>query len=148
MTIDPYTSQQQILAHYRANLPAFIEVFEGGVPDGKAIPLDANGKIMPHLVVAFAGLTKPSRGVNGIIGATEDSFLQGFSTYAIAGDDDAARQVHSVAWGKIIGFEPTNCGEVSPAFFAGIGEISTLGQPTRYSAAQSYRYLINPENAN
>lgn len=143
MTIDPYTSQQQILAHYRANLPAFIDVFEGGVPDGKAIPLDAKGKIKPHLVVAFAGLTKPARKVNGIIGVTQDSFLQGFSTYAIAGDDDAARQLHSMAFGKIAGFEPTNCGEVGPAFFAGIGAISTLGQPTRYSATQAYRYLIN-----
>lgn len=142
MTINPYPSQQEILAEFRT-LP-FIEIFEAGVPDGKAIPLDANGKIKPHLVVAFAGLTKPPRKVNGIFGATEDSFIQGFSTYAIAGDDDAARQVHSIAWGKIIGFEPEHCGEVSPAFFAGIGEISTLGQPTRYSAAQSYRYLINP----
>lgn len=144
MTIDPYISQQQILAHYRSTLPNFIEVFEGGVPDGEAIPMDTNAKIKPHLVVAFAGLTKPPKRVNGIIGATEDSFIQGFSTYAIAGDDDAARQLHSVAWGKIIGFEPTNCGEVGPAFFAGIGMISTLGQPTRFSATQSYRYLINP----
>jgi len=144
MTVNPYPSQQEILAHYRATLPPFVEVFEGGVPDGKAIPLDANAKIKPHLVVAFAGLTKPPRRVNGIIGATEDSFIQGFSTYAIAGDDDAARQLHSMGWGAIIGFEPVNCGEVAPAFFAGIGEISTLGQPTRFSATQSYRYLINP----
>lgn len=144
MTVNPYPSQQEILAHYRATLPSFITVFEGGVPDNAAIPMDANGKIKPHLVVAFAGLTRPPKRVNGIIGATEDSFVQGFSTYAIAGDDDAARQLHNVAWGTIIGFEPVNCGEVQPAFFAGIGEISTLGQPSRYSATQSYRYLINP----
>jgi hypothetical protein len=142
MTINPYTSQQEILAEFRT-IP-FIEVFEGSVPDGEAIPMDAYGKIKPHLVVAFAGLTLPPKRVNGIIGATEDSFIQGFSTYGIAGDDDAARQVHSIAWGKIVGFEPEHCGEVGPAFFAGIGEISTLGQPTRFSATQSYRYLINP----
>lgn len=142
MTINPYISQQEILAEFRT-IP-YIEVFEGGVPDNKAIPLDANGKIKPHLVVAFAGLTKPPNKYNGIISATEDSFIQGFSVYGIAGDDDAARQVHSIGWGKIVGFEPTHCGEVGPAFFAGIGEISTLGQPTRFSATQSYRYLINP----
>lgn len=142
MTVNPYPSQQQIIAHFRT-IP-YVEVFEGGVPDGKAIPLDANGRIKPHLVVAFAGLTKPPKKTNGIIGAAEDSFIQGLSTYAIAGDDDAARRLHGIALGKILGFEPTNCGEVSPAFFGGIGEISSLAQPTRYSAAQSYRYLINP----
>lgn len=144
MTVNPYTSQQEILAYFRNFLPSHIKVFEGSVPDDKAIPLDANGKIRPHLVVNFAGLTKPARKVNGIQGAQFDSFIQGLSTHAIAGDDDAARQVHSLAWGVILGFEPTNCGEVSPNFFAGMGEISTLGQPTRFSAVQSYRYLVNP----
>ena len=144
MTVNPYISQQEILAHFRATLPSFIEVFEGSVPDGEAIPLDPKGKIKPHLVVNFAGLTKPAKKVNGIQGAQFDSFLQGLSTHAIAGDDDAARQVHSLAWGVILGFEPAHCGEVGPAFFAGVGEISTLGQPTRFSAVQSYRYLINP----
>ena len=144
MTVNPYTSQQQILAHFRSTLPAFVEVFEGSVPDGEAISLDANGKIKPHLVVNFAGLTRPPKKVNGIQGAQFDSFIQGLSTHGIAGDDDAARQVHSLAWGSILGFMPTNCGEVSPAFFAGVGEISTLGQPTRFSAVQSYRYLVNP----
>lgn len=144
MTVNPYISQQEIVAHFKANLPPFLELHEGSVPDGEAIPLDANGKIKPHLVINFAGLTKPAKKVNGIQGAQFDSFLQGFSTHGIAGDDDAARQVHSIAWGIILGFEPVNCGEVSPAFFAGVGMISTLSQPTRFSAVQSYRYLINP----
>jgi hypothetical protein len=144
MTVNPYISQQEVLAKFRATLPDFLEVFEGSVPDGEAIPLDANGKIKPHLVVNWAGLTNPPKRVNGIQGAREDSFLQGFSTHAIAGDDDAARQVHSMGWDAILGFEPLHCGEVSPAFFAGVGLISTLSQPTRFSAVQSYRYLINP----
>lgn len=142
MTLNPYTSQQEILARFRT-LPAHIEVFEGSVPDGEAIPMTGS-KIAPHLVVNFAGLTRPAKKVNGIQGAQWDSFIQGFSTHAIAGDDDAARQLHSLAWGIIIGFEASHCGEVAPAFFAGVGEISTLGQPTRFSAVQSYRYLANP----
>lgn len=141
MTIDPYVSQQEILTYFRTL--SHVLVFEGGVPDGEALPMTPSGKIAPHLVVNFAGLTEPPKGTNGIVGATYDSFLQGFSTHAIGGDDDAARQVHSIAWKKILGFTPVGCGEIRPAFFAGVGQISSLGQPTRFSAVQSYKYLIN-----
>lgn len=140
MTVNPFLSQQQILARFR--LLTTIPIFEGNVPDGEAIPMTGT-KIKPHLVINFAGLTDPPKRVNGITGAADDSFMQTFSTHAIAGDDNAARAVHSIGWGQILGFIPDHCGEIRPAFFAGVGEISSLSQPTRFSAVQSYKYLIN-----
>lgn len=142
MTINPYPSKKEIIALLKT-IP-FIEVLQGGVPDGNAIPLTSTGKIKPHLVVNWGGLIKPPKRVNGIQGASFDSFIQSFSTHAIAGDDDAAQQLHNLGWQKLAGFEPVGCGEVGPQFFAGIGEISSLSQPTRYSAVQAYKYLINP----
>ncbi len=141
MTVNPYAVQQEVLAFLRT-LPN-LQVFEGGVPDKDAIPLTPSGKIAPHVVVNFAGLTEPPKKHNGIQGAKFDSFLQGFSTHAIAGDDDAARQAHNIVLMKLLGFTPFGCGEIRPAFFAGVGEISSLGQPTRYSAVQSFKFLIN-----
>lgn len=142
MTINPFPSQQEIITLLKT-IPNIL-VFEGSVPDGTSIPLTPTGKIKPHLVVNFAGLTEPPKKTNGITGAADDSFTQGFSTHAIAGDDNAARQVHSLGLQVLLGFMPTHCGEVRPAFFAGMGQISSLSQPTRYSAVQSYKYLINP----
>lgn len=142
MSIDPYIAFKEVVAH--AKTIPHIEVLSGGVPDGLALPLDAQGRVKPHLVLAFAGVTEPHNGTNGITGAGDDSFLQGFSTHGIAGDDDAAFQVHSIALKKLLGFVPTGCGEIRPAFFAGIGQISSLSQPTRYSAVQSFKFLINP----
>jgi len=49
-----------------------------------------------------------------------------------------------MAMGAVLGFRATGCGEIRPAFFAGVGEISSLSSPTRYSAVQAMRYLINP----
>lgn len=141
MTVNPYATQQEILDFLRT-MP-FILFFEGDVPDAESLPLDAQGRIKPHVVVNFAGLTEPSPKVNGITGAQDDSFLQGFSTHAIAGDDDAARQVHNAVLMKLLGFAAYGCGEIRPAFFAGVGQISSLGQPSRFSAVQSYKYLIN-----
>lgn len=141
MTVNPYLAEQEILAKFRT-IP-HIEVFEGNVPDGDAIPMTADGRVKPHLVVDFAGLIRPPKRYNGIMGATLDSYLQSLSTHAIAGDQDAARQLNSIALMTILGFQPGNCGEVAPQFFAGVGQISSLSQPTRFSAVQSYRYLIN-----
>lgn len=141
MTVNPYASQQEILEFLRTT--PYLLVEEGIIPDGEAIPKDAQGRIRPHVVVNFAGLTEPPKRVNGITGAQDDSFIQGFSTHAIAGDDDAARQVHNMVLMKLLGFTPYGCGEIRPAFFAGMGEIASLGQPTRLSAVQSYKYLIN-----
>lgn len=141
MTVNPYATHQEILAFLRTT--PYLLVEEGSVPDGEAIPKDAQGRIRPHVVVNWAGLTEPPKGVNGITGAQDDSFLQQFSTHAIAGDDDAAQQVHNQVLMKLLGFAAYGCGEIRPAFFAGVGQISSLGQPTRFSAVQSYKYLIN-----
>lgn len=146
MTINPYTTQQEILAFLRT-LP-FLEFFEGDVPDGEAIPKDAFGKIKPHVVVNFAGLVDPPKKLNGIEGAAKDSFVQQFSTHSIAGDDDAARQVNNIVLRKLLGFAPFGCGEIRPAFFAGMGRISSLGQPTRLSAVQAFRFLMNDTEPN
>lgn len=142
MTVNPFTAQQEIMGLLET-IPNIL-VFDGEVPDGVAIPLTPTGKIKPYLIVNFTGLIDPPSKVNGITGAANDSFMQMFSTHAIAGDDNAARQVHSLAWAKVLGYIPAGCGEIRPAFFAGIGQISSLGQPTRISAVQSYRFLINP----
>lgn len=142
--IDQYARQQEIVARFRAVLPSHVGIFTGTVPDGKAIPLYPDGKVKPHFVVNFAGLTEPNAKVNGITGGQDDSFMQGFSTHGIGGDDDAARRVNSLGLGAMLGFQPTGCGEVRPAFFAGVGEISSLSSPTRYSAVQAFRFLMNP----
>lgn len=141
MTVNPYPVRKEIIA--RVETIPNITVLTGGVPDPTSMPMDAQGRIQPHVVLAFAGLSEPHANVNGITGAADDSFTQGFSTHAIAGDDDAAAQVHSLVLQKLLGFTPAGCGEIRPAFFAGIGQISSLSQPTRYSAVQSYKFLIN-----
>jgi hypothetical protein len=142
MTVNPFPTQEEIISLLKT-IPNIL-IFEGNVPDGTSIPLTSTGKVKPHLVANFTGLVDPSPKVNGITGAADDSFLQMFSTHGIAGDDNAARQVHSLGWLKLIGFVPAGCGEIRPAFFAGVGQISSMGQPTRFSAVQSYKFLINP----
>lgn len=142
--IDPYARQKEIEARLREALPSHVPVFAGSVPDGVAIPMLDNGKVRPHVVITFAGLTEPNTKVNGITGAQDDSFMQGLTLHGIGSDKDAASHVCSMATGVLLGFRASGCGELRPAFFAGVGEISSLSSPTRYSAVQAMRHLINP----
>lgn len=140
MTINPYTSQLEIIA-LLGTIPK-LPVFSGRVPDEVAIPMTPSGKVAPHLIISFAGLTQAPKGSNGITGPQDDSFVQKFAIHGVGGDDDAARQAHSLAWLQLIGFTPTGCAQINADFFAGIGQISSLSQPTRYSAVQAYKYLV------
>jgi len=141
--IDPNTTINEIMA--RAKTLTGADVFEGGVPDGwqpQLIP--GSSQIRPYVVVDFTGITEAPNGNQGIAGAALDGYLQQFSTHSVASTRASARAVNAAMLKKLLGFEPTNCGEIRPAFFAGVGESSTLADPARYSAAQAYRFILNP----
>ena len=143
--IDPSAAIDEILA--KAKELTTVDIFEAGVPDNYSPPfIPGTNQIKPYIILNFAGLTEPAKGVNGITGATEDSFQQGFTSHSVASTPSTARKVNSLMLRKLVGFTPANCGEIRPAFFGGIGESSTLSDPSRYSAAQSYRMLVNPGN--
>jgi hypothetical protein len=115
------------------------------VPDGwqpKFLP--GSTQIRPYIVVDFTGITEAPNGNQGIVGADLDGYLQQFSTHSVASTKASARAVNAAVLKKLLGFEPTNCGEIRPAFFAGMGESSTLADPARYSAAQAFRFIMNP----
>lgn len=140
--IDPNLTINQIMA--RAKELTHLDVFEGGVPDGwKPAIISGTTQIKPYIVMDFAGVTEAPKGNQGITGAALDGFLQQFSSHSVASTKASARAVNTALLQKLLGFEPTNCGEIRAAFFAGIGESSTLADPARYSAAQSYRFIMN-----
>lgn len=142
--IDPSATIDEILA--KARELTTLEIFEGGVPDNWQAPLiPGSTQIKPYVILDFAGITQSQKG-QGITGAAADSFEAGFSSHSVASTKDTARRVNSLVLRKLLGFIPEYCGEIRPAFFGGIGESSTLSDPSRYSAAQAYRLLLNPRN--
>lgn len=141
--IDPNRTITEIMA--RAKTLTGVDVFEGGVPDGWSPSMvPGTSQIRPYVVLDFTGITEAPNGNQGIAGADLDGYLQQFSSHSVASTKASARATNSVVLKKLLGFEPTNCGEIRPAFFAGIGESSTLADPARYSAAQAYRFILNP----
>jgi hypothetical protein len=141
--IDPNKTINEIMA--RAKTLTGMDVFEGGVPDAwQPSMIPGTTQIRPYVVLDFAGISEAPKGNQGIVGADMDGYVQQFSTHSVASTKASARATNTAVLKKLLGFEPTNCGEIRPAFFAGIGESSTLADPARYSAAQAYRFIMNP----
>lgn len=119
-----------------------VDIFEGDIPDGYQPPLIPNSsQIRPYVVINFAGLTDTISHGKGITGAADDAYGQQFTTHAVASTQETARETSNAILKKLLGFEPTNAGEITPAFFGGIGENSSLSDPSRYSAAQAYKFI-------
>lgn len=137
MIADWFAAQEAIEAAVRA-APSLskVDIFTGDVPAGFNVA-------RPYVVLKFAGQLDLQRN-QGITGAKDDSYNCQFTVASVAFDDKSARRLSQLVRGVLIGFVPNAaCGEITPAFFAGVGEISSLSSPTRYSADQAYDVLVN-----
>ncbi len=123
-----------------------VDVHEGQMSDEKfaALLTDSN-QIKPFVTVSFGGLIDPRRRINGIAGAKTKSYDTTFVVRCVGTTDRISRQVRDLVKDKVLGFVPTNCGEIDMALFGGTGEVSSLGNPTRYASVQAYRFILNSD---
>ena len=139
---DWYAGQQDILNRLKADATlAQADIMEGSVGDTYEVPM-VGTTIKPHALVEFMGMAQTKSGQH-IVGAAWDSAIGQFVVSSVAGDPNTARQLAQRIYNCLIGYEPTGCAEVTQAFFAGIGKVSSTRTPTRYSADQAFRTLVN-----
>lgn len=137
-------SEDQIVALLKT-IP-HVDVYEGQMSDEafSALLTDSN-QIQPFITVSFGGLLDPRRRINGIVGAKTHTQDTTFVIRCVGSTDRVSRQVRDIAHNKVIGFVPTNCSEIQTALFGGTGQVSSLGNPTRFASVQAYRYLVNSD---
>lgn len=123
-----------------------VDFFRGQMSDEAFAVLvaDAN-QIRPFITISFGGLIDPRRRINGIVGAKTHSQDTTFVVRCIGSTDRISQQVWQLCWDKLIGYVPANCGEIQSALFGGTGQVSSLGNPTRYAAVQAFRFLVNSD---
>jgi hypothetical protein len=136
--------QDQIVA--RVKEVPYIDVYEDEMSDEAfaAILADSN-QIKPFVTISFGGLLDPRRRINGIVGAKTHSQDTTLVIRCVASTSRTSRQVQQLVFDKLIGFVPTNCGEIQTALFGGTGQVSSLGNPTRFASVQAYRFLVNSD---
>lgn len=121
-----------------------VDFFRGNFSDEGLAQLIANSDaIKPFVTVSFGGKIKPRSGTNGITGAKNASYIVTLVVRAIGSLERQSEQVLELVENKLIGYMPVNCGEIEHALYGGTGQISSLGNPTRYSSVQAYNLLIN-----
>jgi hypothetical protein len=120
-----------------------VDVYRGKTSD-EVIKL-VGESIAPFITINFGGLIKPRRGTNGITGAKASSNIMEFTIRCIASTDENASYVAQAAWDKLIGYVPANAGEIDSVLYGGVGEVSALGNPTRFGSVQSYACLVNSD---
>lgn len=135
--------QDQIMALVET-IP-FVDFYRGEHDDESLVQAIAGtDAIKPFVTISFGGKVKPRHGTNGITGAKAASYLVTIVARAVASTERTSEQVLALVEEKLIGFVPTNCGEIEHALYGGTGAISSLGNPTRYASVQAYNLLINP----
>lgn len=139
---DWYAGQQDILSHLKADPTlAQADILEGSVGDLYEIPM-VGTTVKPHALVEFMALSVSKEGQH-IVGGAYDSGQGQLIVNSIAGDPDTARQLSQRVLNSLLGYAPTGCSELTLALFAGIGKVSSSRTPTRYSADQAFRTLVN-----
>lgn len=137
-------SQQQILARVRL-IPNII-IYDDELPDEIEVTMiQGSDQIQPFATVSFGGLVEAPRRINGIAGASRDTGESTIVVQGVGSTASAARHVVQLIRESLVGFTPTNCGEIRNALFGGTGKLSHLGNPTRYGANQSFRYYQNAD---
>lgn len=136
--------EDQIVARLK-EIP-YVDVFEDEMTDEAFSTLLADSnQIRPFITISFGGLLDPRKRVNGIVGARANSQDTTFVVRCVGSTSRTARQVRDLAMGKLIGFVPTNCSEIDTALFGGTGQVSSLGNPTRFASVQAFRLLVNSD---
>jgi hypothetical protein len=101
--------------------------------------------IRPFITVSFGGRQEAPGRMRGIVGAKADANETAFVIQTVASNKITANKLLERVWDVLIGYVPTNCGEIRAALYGGTGKVSSLGNPTRFAAMQSFRYVQNSD---
>ena len=136
------TGQDEIIA--RAKTVLNIDIHDDEIPD-EIIPtiLPGTDQMKPFVTISFGGLVDPPNRLKGIAGAQLDTGETTIVLQGVASTPRGSRRAVEAVMEKLLGFAPTNCGEIRFALFGGTGKLSHLGNPTRYASNQSMRYYQN-----
>lgn len=140
-----YDQQQEIKAELEKIRigPTGFKVYSGAVDDGEKWLVEEGVSGKPFMALQFGGFSQTPKNMKHMTGARHNSRDMIFSVTCIASDADTANKLWDRVCTSMLGFVPTNAGEIQEALFASTGKISFLGSPTRYTSIQSFTFISN-----
>lgn len=139
------TAAAEVLALLRT-IPN-VEFFDEAVSDEAHLPLiPGTDAIKPHATVSFGGQVKGSRNNDGIAGARLNGREMDIVVRAVSSNPSDCRKLLQLCEDKLLGFVPTNCGEIDVALYGSTGQVSGLAQPSRFAGVQVFSCVVNSDH--
>lgn len=117
------------------------DVYETAAPDDSKLAFDANGNLLPYIVVQFSDMYPSSTG-NGVVGAQYDVGQSYIVVTCVSTNQRACRQVADSVRSKLTGFSPSDAGELRPAG-GSIQYANPDSKPNRYVTEVGFTFPVN-----
>lgn len=116
------------------------DVYETTAPEDTKLRMDANGVLLPYIVVTYADMydTIDSKGV---ISTRYDVKVSYADVYCMGPTERSARQLAELVRDKLIGFTPNNAGELR--IDGGVSYATVDSKTNRYMSQLSFAYPVN-----
>jgi hypothetical protein len=138
MSLNLLAVQDQIVAKLR-ELPQ--DVYETSAPDDSKLKFDANGTILPYIVIEYADMYE-SLTSGSILSSRYDTKVSYVTISCIGPTERSSRQVAGLVRDKLTGFVPDDAGELVQSG----GGIAYAGQdikPNRYISQLAFTFPVN-----
>lgn len=138
MSLNLIAVQDQITAKLRELAQ---DVYETAAPDDSKLRFDEAGNLLPYIVVQYADMY-PTGLPGGLTGAKYDVAQSYCLVACVSTNERASRQVADAVKNKLLGFQPTDAGELR---FAG-GAIDYAipdTRPNRYITDVGFIFSVN-----
>lgn len=140
MGLDLLSVHNQITAKLREDLTQ--DVYETAVPDDKKIAHGANGLFNPYVVVSYGDMTEAGTG-RGIVSARYNTNVSYCVVTCVAPTQMAARQVANLVRDSLLGFQPSDAGELRPAGGRNYAKTEGNSVPINYISELAYTFVVN-----
>lgn len=141
MSLDILAVHNQITDKLRTDLAQ--DVYETAVPDDKKIAHGANGLFNPYVVVAYGDMTEAGNG-RGIVSSRYNTGISYCLISCVAPTQMAARQVANLVRDSLLGFQPSDAGELRPAGGRNYAKTdSNTAVPANYVSELAFTFAVN-----
>lgn len=117
------------------------DVYETAAPDDTRLRFDANGMILPYIVIEFADMYE-ALGAAGIVSSKYDVKTSYVLVSCIGPTERSARQVAGLVRDKLSGHIPVDAGEMKLAG-GGVSYATQEAKPNRFITEMAFTFPVN-----
>lgn len=140
MSLNLLAVHDQITAKLNTDLPQ--DVYETAVPDDKKIGHGANALFKPYVVVTYGDMTEAGN-QTGIVSARYNLGTSYCVVSCVAPTERAARQVANLVRESLVGFKPTDGGELRLAGGRNYSDVDGNAVPKKYISDVNFVFPVN-----